>query len=102
MFEEFIPKPKIEVAEERCKFYARIFTLYGIVGNITYACLPLFSVKKCMENKTKHMIKHGIPCGAIGRCILPFKYDYFPVTQIVIVEEILVSTLGTLNFILLS
>ncbi|KAJ8948896.1 hypothetical protein NQ314_008334 [Rhamnusium bicolor] len=95
IFEEFLPRPIIEETEEKVKFYTIILILYGIFGNICYACLPLISFKDCMKNRTKHMIKYGIPCGTLARYVLPFKHDYFPLTPISIIEEAFVSTLGT-------
>ncbi|KAJ8941949.1 hypothetical protein NQ318_013285 [Aromia moschata] len=95
IFEEYLPPSKIREAEETAKFYTKLFVLYGIVGNVLYSCLPLLSYGECQKNRSSHMIKYGIPCGPITRYVLPFRHDEFPLAQMVIVEEVFVSTLGT-------
>nr|UTN00916.1 odorant receptor [Semanotus bifasciatus] len=95
IFEEFLPQSKIEKAEETAEFYTKIFILYGIVGNIFYACLPLLSYADCNKNRSNHMIKYGIPCGVIARYVLPFKHDFYPLAQFIMVEELFVTIIGT-------
>lgn len=95
VFEQFAPYHRIVATEERIKSYTRIFIIYGIVGNICYAFLPILNYNTCNANKSEHMQKYGISCGLVARYILPFKYDYYPYNIIVIIEEIFVCCLGT-------
>ncbi|XP_018570955.1 odorant receptor 49b-like [Anoplophora glabripennis] len=96
IFEEYIPKVKIEETEDKAKFHTKIFIIYGIMGNIIYDCLPLLTYEDCHKNRSKHMIKYGIPCGGIVHYVLPYKQDTFPLAEITIVNQMLISTVGTL------
>nr|UTN00905.1 odorant receptor [Semanotus bifasciatus] len=96
VFEDYLPTSKIKTAEETAKFYTKIFILYGMVGNIMYACLPLLSYADCNKNKSKHMIKYGIPCGVLARYVLPFKHDVYPLAQIIMVQQLVATLLGTI------
>ncbi|KAJ8975933.1 hypothetical protein NQ317_014893, partial [Molorchus minor] len=96
LFEEFLPTHLIAETEETAKFYTKIFIGYGIVGNILYGCLPLLTYRDCVEHRSKHMVKYGIPCGPVTRYVLPFSHDWYPLAQLIMVEELFVTSLGTI------
>lgn len=94
VFEKFLPKEETEAAENSAEFYTKFFILYGIVGNSLYDILPFFTSGDCLQYRTKHMVKYGIACKVLVRYVLPFKYDYSPYYELVILEQVVVANLG--------
>lgn len=95
IFSQYSPQHLIRETDDSIKFYTKLFIIYGIIGNIGYGMSPFLTYTECMKNRSPHMQKYGISCGLVVRFLLPFRSDYSPVSELVIVEEIAVCTLGT-------
>lgn len=98
-FEKYLPEEEIQAAEDSAKFYTKTFIIYGIIGNTLYDILPFFAVKECDVYRSRHMTDYGIACKVIVRYVLPFKYDYSPLHEMVVFEQMAVAILGKIGLI---
>lgn len=102
LFEEFASKSLILETDESVKFYTKVFIVYGIIGNICYGLLPILGYEECEETRSAHMLNWGIPCGLVVRFLLPFRFDYSPLAEIVALYEIIICILGTTVVIVIT
>lgn len=101
-FNKFGYPEQIRENAEKTNLYSKIFLAYGVLGNFIYLLMPQLNVTKCRNNKTQDMIDKGIPCGLVVRSIFPFKFDYFPVFEIIFLHQIYTCMMVTVMVLILS
>lgn len=67
--------------EERVVLYGKIFIIYGIVGNLCYASIPLYQKNDCEFWKAK-LHSTNMICGLITRTRLPFDIEQYHLTNV--------------------
>lgn len=82
--------------DKKATIFTLSFLVYGIVGVLVYTSVPFFMYNKCQENRTTFMEYYGIPCGlVVTKYYVPFKFDYAPYKQIIIIYQITICLLFT-------
>lgn len=89
-FKRYSSVDMIEINNKINKFSVAYFAT-STLGCLVYVSLPLVTKRACEEHKTKDMVEYGIPCGLVERYRFPFKFDYAPLYQICLVQQILLS-----------
>ncbi|XP_071055835.1 odorant receptor 4-like [Onthophagus taurus] len=101
VFEKFAGVDAIKIDQET-NFYSKLLIGYSIAGMLIYSIAPLFVIDYCEQHKPKSMEQYGVPCSMIVRFRLPFRFDSWPMHQVVFLYQFYVGSMTSILIVTIT